>query len=296
MSGQPSADEVFVSHRPLLFSIAYEILGSVADTEDVLQESYLRWRDVDHACVTHPRAYLAQTAARQALMSLRSASRRREQYIGPWLPEPLATVADPEGADGPQHVLSGEAVTTAMLLVFETLTPEQRVVFVLREVFDFGYDEIALAVGKSKEAVRQINHRAHKRVNERRPSPVSDPARAQSTIERAVSAVAQGDINALMEVLSPEVVALVDGGGVVSAARGPVNGSRKVAQFLLGLVRVGGRRGEVGFRFSLYNGLPAVLVLIDGEIDSLTCIEVRNELIVAGYCVRNPAKLLNVAR
>ncbi|MEV8314540.1 sigma-70 family RNA polymerase sigma factor [Streptomyces sp. NPDC059900] len=159
MTDRPDPADEFASHRALLFSIAYEILGSVADAEDVLQDSYLRWRSVNHTSVENARAYLAQIVTRQALGVLRSAVRRREEYVGPWLPEPLLTSAAADAPEGLDHVLTGEAVTTAMLLVLESLTPTQRAVFVLREVFGFGYPEIAAAVDKSEDAVRQLNQR-----------------------------------------------------------------------------------------------------------------------------------------
>lgn len=294
MSAATAADQQFTEHRPLPFSIAYEILGSVVDAEDALQDSYLRWRAVNHAKVHNPRAYMAQIVARQALMMLRSASRRREEYIGPWLPEPLAGGSEASSPDGPEHVLSGEAVATAMLLVLETLSPEQRAVFVLREVFDFDYAEIAVAVDKSEAAVRQVNHRARKHVRARRHVTIAPPADVQPVLERFLAATATGEIQLLMDLLAPNVVVFVDGGGVVSAARRSVHGREKVAKFVLGLRRVGDRMGKVSFQAGIYNSMPAFLVLIDGKLDSLSCLEVHDDLITATYCVRNPAKLTAV--
>jgi RNA polymerase sigma-70 factor (ECF subfamily) len=282
----------FTAHRALLFSIAYEILGSVADAEDALQDSYLRWRDVNPSTVENKRSYIAQIVTRQALQMLRSASRKREEYIGPWLPEPLATST--AATSGPEHVLTGEAVSTAMLLVLESLTPDQRAVFVLREVFDFEYGEIAAAVGKSQAAVRQINHRARNHVRARRDVAITTPVDAQPALERCLAAVTSGDIQGLMDALAPDVVAIVDGGGVVNAARRPVRGRAKVARLMLALLRVWERMGLVSFRFGVYNGAPALLVLIEGKLDSLTCIEVHDGLITAAYGVRNPSKLAGV--
>ncbi|ADG77040.1 RNA polymerase, sigma-24 subunit, ECF subfamily OS=Tsukamurella paurometabola (strain ATCC 8368 /DSM / CCUG 35730 / CIP 100753 / JCM 10117 / KCTC 9821/ NBRC 16120 / NCIMB 702349 / NCTC 13040) OX=521096 GN=Tpau_0399 PE=3 SV=1 [Tsukamurella paurometabola] len=287
-----TAAEVFTEYRPLLFSIGYEILGSVADTEDVLQESYLRWSDVDLAVVENPRAYLARIVTRQALNALRGAARRREQYVGPWLPEPLET---PSGDAPTEHVLTGEAVTTAMLLVLESLTPTERAVFVLREVFGFGYPEIAEAVGKSEATVRQTAHRARGHVQARRPRTVVDPAVAQGAAERFLTAAATGDVQALMDVLAPDAVYLGDGGGVVSAARRPVHGADKVARMLIGLFRKGAAMGEMGLRFAVYNGMPAMVVSFDGVVDQVTCIEVDGAIVTGVYCVRNPAKLRSVS-
>ncbi|WP_067898679.1 RNA polymerase sigma-70 factor [Nocardia vaccinii] len=296
MNSSSDPDEEFTAHRPLLFSIAYEILGSVGDAEDVLQDSYLRWRTVDLAEIGNPRAYLAQIVTRQAMMTLRSAARRRESYVGPWLPEPLPSDGQ-EAPEGIRHVLTGEAVTTAMLLILETLTPLQRAVFVLREVFEFGYAEIASAVGRSEPAVRQVNRRARDHVRARRESvygAVAIPADAAAVAERFSIAAATGNVQSLMDVLAPEVVYLADGGGVVNAVRRPVRGPDKVARMLIGMLSKAGRMGEVGLRSAVYNGMPGVAITIDGVLDQITCIEVRGELVTAVYCVRNPEKLRTI--
>ncbi|GAA0992401.1 RNA polymerase sigma-70 factor [Nocardiopsis tropica] len=283
-----TAAELFTEYRPLLFSIGYEILGSVADTEDVLQESYLRWSEVNPGSVGNPRAYLARIVTRQSLNALRGAARRREEYVGPWLPEPLEA---PSGDVPAEHVLTGEAVTTAMLLVLESLTPTERAVFVLREVFGFGYPEIAEAVGKSEATVRQTAHPARGHVQARRPHTVVEPAAAQGAAERFLLAAATGDVQALMDVLAPDVVFLGDGGGVASAARRPVHGADRVARLLIGLFRKGSTMGEMGLRFAVYNGMPAMVVSFDGVVDMVTCIEVSGDAITGVYSVRNPAKL-----
>ncbi|GAA3947904.1 RNA polymerase sigma-70 factor [Gordonia caeni] len=287
-----TAAGTFAEYRPLLFSIAYEILGSVADTEDVLQDSYLRFARVDLDDVAHPRAYLAQLVTRQALNALRTAARRREEYVGPWLPEPLQTdTGDEPGA----HVLTGEAVSTAMLLVLETLTPTERAVFVLREVFDFGYPEIADAVGKKPAAVRQIAHRARNHVRARRTAALAEPAEARAVAERFLAAAATGDVQSLMDLLAPDVVFLGDGGGVRSAARRPVHGADKVARLVVGLLRVGAGLGAMGVRFAQYNGLPAVVVSFDGVVDTITCVEVTEGAVSGVYSLRNPEKLAGIA-
>lgn len=294
MTEQPDPADEFATHRALLFSIAYEILGSVADAEDVLQDSYLRWRSVNHTSVENARAYLAQIVTRQALGVLRSAVRRREKYVGPWLPEPLVTDAAGVAPDGIDHVLTGEAVTTAMLLVLEALTPTQRAVFVLREVFGFDYVEIAAAVGKSEAAVRQLNQRARNSVRARRHTAVATPAEAQPVAERFLTAAATGDLQGLMDLLAPDVVFLADGGGVVNAVRRPVVGPDKVARLLLGLLDKGARMGELDIRIGTYNGMHSVAVLIDGELDQVTSFEIRGGVVTAIYCVRNPEKLTAV--
>ncbi|KUL55352.1 RNA polymerase subunit sigma-24 [Streptomyces sp. NRRL F-4489] len=294
MSEQPHREDDFTEHRALLFSIAYEILGSVADAEDVLQDTYLRWRSVSHTAVENPRAYLAKIVTRQALGVLRSAVRRRERYVGPWLPEPLLTDAVGGAPDGVGHVLTGEAVTTAMLLLLDALTPAQRAVFVLREVFAFDYPEIAAAVGKSEAAVRQLNQRARTSVRAKRHTAVATPAQAQPIAERFLAAAVTGDVQGLMDVLAPDVVFLGDGGGIVTTALRPVAGPDKVARLLLGLLAKGARMGELDIRLGAYNGMPSVAVLIDGVLDQVTSIEVRGGAVTAVYCVRNPEKLTAV--
>ncbi|GGV23901.1 putative sigma factor [Streptomyces longisporoflavus] len=294
MTDRPDPADEFTAHRALLFSIAYEILGSVADAEDVLQDSYLRWRSVDHASVENARAYLARIVTRQALGVLRSAVRRREQYVGPWLPEPLQTSAAGDASDGIDHVLTGEAVTTAMLLVLESLTPTQRAVFVLREVFGFDYAEIAAAVDKSEDAVRQLNRRARNSVRARRQTAVAGPAEAQPIAERFMTAATTGDVQGLMDLLAPDVVFLADGGGNVTAVRQPVVGPDKVARLLLGLLDKGARMGELDIRVGTYNGMHSVVVLIDGRLDQMTSVEIRGDAVTAVYCVRNPEKLNSI--
>lgn len=290
MTGERSDDQ-FVAHRALLFSIAYEILGSVADAEDAVSQTWIRWRDVDMSTVDNPRAYLARIVTRQALNAARSAVRRREDYVGPWLPEPLEAPVN----DGLDHVLTGEAVTTAMLLVLESLTPTERAVFVLREVFDFDYREIATSVDKTETAVRQVAHRARNHVRARRPATVADLPHAQSVAERFLTSAATGDIQGLMDVLAPGVVYLGDGGGVVSAARRPVEGRDRVARMVAGLLAKGTDLGVVDFRATVVNGMPAIVASIDGVVDNVTCIEVTDARVTAVYTVRNPEKLTRLS-
>jgi len=214
-------DEPFVAHRNLLFTVAYEMLGSAADAEDVVQESWVRWADVDRAVVRDPRAYLVRIVTRQALNRLRTVSRRREEYVGEWLPEPLLT-----SPDVAEDVELAESVSIAMLTVLETLGPVERAVFVLREVFDTPYDEIAAAVGKKPAAVRQIVSRARNHVAARRPRMEVSRTEQEQVVERFVTAIDSGDLQGLMDVLAPDVVVVADGGGVVPAAIRPVSGAK----------------------------------------------------------------------
>src|SRR5947208_1914745 len=193
-----SATEAFVAHRNLLFTVAYEMLGSAADAEDVLQETWLRWVDVDLAQVRDHRAYLVRITTRQSLNRLRTMKRRKEAYVGPWLPEPLLTTPDVA-----EDVELADSVSLAMLTLLETLGPTERAVFVLREVFDFGYDEIAAAVDKTPAAVRQIAHRARSHVEERRPRAGATASQRDVVLQRFMAAAATGDIQSLMDVLAP---------------------------------------------------------------------------------------------
>jgi len=223
----------FAEHRDLLFTVAYEITGSVADAEDVVQETYLRWSEITgeaRAQIRNSRAYLASIATRQALNRLRSQSRRREEYVGPWLPEPLVTA--PDVAD---DVVLAESVSMAMMLVVESLTPDERAVFVLHEVFGFAHDEIAEAISKSPAAVRQIAHRARAHVQARRPRFARDDVVAAQVVQHFLEAAASGDLQQLMDVLAPDVVLLSDGGGKVSVNLRPVVTADRVARLLVGL-------------------------------------------------------------
>src|SRR5882672_6811026 len=245
------ATEAFLSHRNLLFTVAYELLGLAADAEDVLQETWLRWAGVDLGTVRDQRAYLVRITTRQALSQLRKLGRRRESYVGPWLPEPLLTAPDVA-----EDVELADSVSMAMLLVLETLTPNERAVFVLREVFDLAYDEIAEAVGKSPAAVRQIAHRARAHVAARRPRGVVSAAETRDALEAFQRAAETGDLQSLLDILAPDVVFLGDGGGVVQAVPAPVVGANRVARLLaIGL----GRIDAASLQPAQVNGYPALI-------------------------------------
>lgn len=283
------ATEAFIAHRNLLFTVAYEMLGSAVDAEDVLQETWLRWSGVDLGTVHDPRAYLIRITTRQALDRLRTLGRRKESYVGSWLPEPLLTT--PDVAD---DVELADSVSMAMMLVLETLTPTERVVFVLREVFALGYDEIAEAVGKSQAAVRQIAHRARAHVAARRPRGAVSPAETQEALDAFRRALETGDLQSLFDILAPDVVLLGDGGGVKQAVLRPVVGADKVGRLLIGgLSRIA---ATVSLRSAQVNGHPALLVQLDGVLDSVVTVRMDDGLITGLYSVRNPAKLSHMQR
>jgi len=278
-----SATEAFVAHRNLLFTVAYEMLGSAADAEDVLQETWLRWSGVDLDTVRDQRAYLVRITTRQALTRLRTLPRRKESYVGPWLPEPLLTAPDVA-----EDVALADSVSMAMLLVLETLTPTERAVFVLRDVFALEYDEIAAAVDKKQAAVRQIAHRARAHVAARRPRGVVSPAESRDALAAFQQAVETGDLQRLLDVLAPDVVLLTDGGGVVQAALAPIVGADQVAD-ILGRIRAG-----VSLHPAEVNGYPALIVRLDDEISAVLAIQLDDGLITGLYAVRNPEKLSRI--
>ncbi|KFU79994.1 RNA polymerase sigma-70 factor, ECF subfamily [Amycolatopsis lurida] len=279
-----TATEAFVAHRNLLFTVAYEMLGSAADAEDVLQETWLRWSGVDLGTVENPRAYLVRIATRQALGRLRTLGRRKESYVGPWLPEPLLT--SPDVAD---DVELADSVSMAMLLVLETLTPTERAVFVLREVFDVAYGEIAEAVGKTPAAVHQIAHRARAHVAARRPRGAASPGETKDVLDAFHRAVRTGDLQGLLDVLAPDVVFLGDGGGVVQAVLEPVVGAALVAPLLAASRPV--RDDRATMRTAQVNGHPALILRLGDEVDTVVALRVENGLITGLYAVRNPEKL-----
>jgi RNA polymerase sigma-70 factor (TIGR02957 family) len=273
----------FITHRSLLFTVAYEMLGSAADAEDVVQETWLRWADVERSEVREPRAYLVRIVTRQALNRLRTLARRREDYVGEWLPEPLLTTPDVA-----EDVELAESVSMAMLTVLETLTPTERAVFVLREVFDLPYDEIAAAVDKTTAAVRQVAHRAREHVAARRPRVQVDRAEQQRVVERFLAALTGGDLQGLLEVLAPDVVVVADGGGLVAAARRPVVGAEQVAAFLSKFSTV----APAALVDTLWlNGSLGGRVTLDGEVDTVMSFVVEGGRISRLYAVRNPYKL-----
>jgi RNA polymerase sigma-70 factor (TIGR02957 family) len=286
---ETDATEAFVAHRNLLFTVAYEMLGSAADAEDVLQETWLRWAGVDLDTVRDQRAYLVRITTRQALTRLRTLSRRKESYVGPWLPEPLLTAPDVA-----EDVELADSISMAMLLVLETLGPTERAVFVLREVFDLGYDEIAEAVEKSPAAVRQIAHRARAHVAARRPRGVVSPAETRVALEAFQRAVETGDLQSLLDILAPDVVALGDGGGVKQAVLRPIVGADKVARLLTaGLGRLG---AEMSVEPVQVNGYPALIMRLNGEIDGVVAVRIDDGFVTGLYYVRNPEKLSRVER
>jgi RNA polymerase sigma-70 factor (TIGR02957 family) len=290
-----STDErTFIEHRKLLFAIAYRILGSAADAEDVVQDAWLKWSAADRGQVADPKAYLSRIVSNLSMERLRSARHKRETYVGPWLPEPILT-----SADTAEDVAAAESVSIAMLVVLETLSPLERAVFVLKEVFDFSYAEIAAAVERSEAAVRQAGHRARNHVQARRPRFEADRGKKRAVTERFFAAATGGDINDLMELLAPDVTLWTDGGGKVRQALRPVEGMAKVAAWLAGVTKrpyEGVEIADMAAEVVDINGGPGVVFSAAGRVIATLTVDLDADGRIATiHNVANPDKLRAVA-
>jgi RNA polymerase sigma-70 factor (ECF subfamily) len=285
-----SVGDAFADHRNLLFAVAYDLLGSVADAEDVVQETWLRWSTVATEEIHNQRAYLVRIATTQSLNRLRANRSRRETYVGPWLPEPIV---EPDPAEEITDRAAREHdVSIAMLVVLETLSPAERAVFVLREVFGMAHDEVAVTLGRTPASVRQLAHRAREHVDARRPRFEADESKQRQATERFLQACVSGDMSRLLELLAPDVSLVSDGGGQVTAATRPIHGSDKVARFMIGVsqtapsdvqfVRINGAIGVVGYDADSAT-FVGLLDLVDDRIASI-------------YIMVNPDKLQHVHR
>jgi RNA polymerase sigma-70 factor (ECF subfamily) len=285
-------EAAFDRHRRLLFSVAYQMLGSVADAEDVVQDAWLRWSSADRSDVADERAYLVRTVSRLALDRLSSARARRETYVGSWLPEPLAT--GPE-ADPAETVELAERVSLAMLVVLETLSPVERAVFVLREVFGLPVAEVARVLDRSEAAVRQLAHRAREHVEARQPRFDADRVATQEVTERFLAACVGGDVDALLAALAPDVVLLSDGGGRAKAPLRPILGAAKVARFLAAVGPQGADVPGLMATIAEVNGAPAVVAWTGDGPYMITQVVVADGLIQQVILVTNPDKLAGIA-
>ncbi|WP_067805122.1 RNA polymerase sigma-70 factor [Actinomadura formosensis] len=294
MKGLTTMTDVFEEHRNLLFSVAYRMLGTVADAEDAVQDAWLRWSSGDRSGVAEPKAYLVRITTNVALDRLRSAQARRETYVGPWLPEPMLT--SPDIAEDAEL---SESVSMAMMVVLETLSPLERAVFVLKEVFGYPYAEIARALDRSEASVRQLGTRARKHVEARRPRFEAGGAERRAATERFLDAMLGGDINRLMEVLAPDVALWTDGGGKVKAPRRAIFGADKVGRWLAavhGRPYKGVEPADMGVRRVDINGEPAlVLDGPNGPISTITADVDASGRVLAIHLVANPDKLRSVS-
>jgi RNA polymerase sigma-70 factor (TIGR02957 family) len=287
-------EQTFVDHRKLLFAIAYRILGSAADAEDVVQDAWLKWSAADRGQVADPKSYLSRIVSNLSMERLRSARHKRETYVGPWLPEPILT-----SADTADDVAAAESVSMAMLVVLETLSPLERAVFVLKEVFDFSYAEIAAAVDRSEAAVRQAGHRARNHVQARRPRFEADPDKKRAATERFFAAATGGDINRLMQLLAPDVTLWTDGGGKVRQALRPIEGVAKVAAWIAGVSQrpyEGVEIADMTAEVVDINGGPGIVFSAAGRVIATLTIELDADGHIAViHNVANPDKLHAVA-
>jgi RNA polymerase sigma-70 factor (TIGR02957 family) len=278
-------DEIFEQHRGLLFGVAYRIMGSVADAEDTVQDAWMQWAKVDHGTVAQPKAYLVRTVSNLSLNRLRAAKARRESYVGPWLPEPLLTTPDVA-----EEAEMAESLSMAMLVVLETLTPTERAVFVLREAFGYSYAEVADALDRPEPTVRQLAHRARSHVQARRPRFDADDGQRREITERFRLACAGGDLNAMLALLAPDVIAVSDGGGKVSAARRPLYGADQVARWLIGVLAKP-VTADVVMQTVDINGEPGFLATVSGMPVGAMCLEIDGDVIRGLRMILNPDKL-----
>lgn len=286
---------LFAEHRRAMTGAAYRILGSLAAAEDAVQETWLRWAEVDLETVRNPRAYLLRAASRQALNAARHRARLREDYVGPWLPEPVGdvTVLGTHASGDPADVADlAESVSLAMLVVLESLSPLERAAFVLREVFGVPFDEVAATLGRTPESARQLVHRAREHVRERAPRHPVDRSTHREVTERFLAAAAGGSIEDVVRLMSPDVVLVTDGGGKRRAALKPIYGVEKVVRFARGVIER--PDVQVSLRIEEVNGEAAILMTRPDGLDGTVTLVVDDGLITAIYLVRNPDKLGHV--
>jgi RNA polymerase sigma-70 factor (ECF subfamily) len=287
-------DDAFAELRPLLFSIAYRMLGSATDAEDIVQEAYLRFHRETAAGteVESTKSYLSAVTTRLCIDHLRSARVRRESYVGTWLPEPLLT---DEGSDAERHAETADSLSMGFLVLLESLTPVERAVFLLREVFEYDYGEIASVVGKSEENCRQIAVRARRQVQAGKPRFAASKAERDTLARRFFQAAAEGDVEGLVGLLAADVVAYADGGGKATAFPRPVHGREKVVRLLQGPAARGERLSVSGMRMAEINGQPGALFLDpDGVPVVAVSLDIADGQIQSLHAVSNPEKLAHL--
>jgi RNA polymerase sigma-70 factor (ECF subfamily) len=277
----------FNRYRTLLFSIAYRMLGSAGDAEDLVQEAYLRWESAPAEEVRSPKAYLSAVVTRLCIDFLKSARVKREVYVGPWLPEPLLTGETP---DMTRNVELAESISMAFLLLLESLGPVERAVFLLHEVFDYSFAEIAEIVGKSEANCRQMARRAKEHLREQRPRFRVSKEQQEHTTERFLQVCAGGDMQGLLNMLTKDAVLMSDGGGKAQAARNPIVGPTNVARFIFGVLGKLPPGSQFMVKLAEVNGQPGILGYLDGVLNDVTLLECEGNLVRAVYIVVNPEK------
>jgi RNA polymerase sigma-70 factor, ECF subfamily len=280
---------VFQEHRALLFGIAYRMLGSVAEAEDMVQETFLRWQDQSMDEVKSAKAWLTTATTRLCIDHLRSARVRREEYVGVWLPEPLV---ETHVERGDRETGLADSLSTAFLVLLETLTPAERAVFLLREVFEYEYDQIGRIIEKTESNCRQMVRRAREHVAAGKSRFQPSPGHDERLLKEFLRTCREGDSEGLLALLSEDAALYSDGGGKVPAAPEPVVGKARVARFLIGVSKLAAASGE--FQFARVNSTPGILRFQDGQLVQTTALQVDHERIVGIYIVRNPDKLKHV--
>ena len=288
MTSDGSRDAAFEAAQPRLFGLAYRMLGSVMEAEDVVQDAWLRWRNVDAAAIREPAAFLTTVTTRLCMDRLRSARARRETYVGPWLPEPLVT--EPDAAE---HAELADSLATALLVLLEKLSPAERAAFLLRDVFGYGYDEIAGMVERSPQACRQLVSRARARLGEVPSGAAASRAQGWRLAETFLAACATGDVSALMALLAPDAVLLSDGGGHVQAARNPVHGAERVARFLVGIVAKA--PDDIEAVVATVNGQPGAVLRWSGVTMGTIGLDIGGDVVNGVHIVVNPHKLQHLS-
>jgi RNA polymerase sigma-70 factor, ECF subfamily len=286
----PQADVIFEEHRPLLSRLAYRMLGSRSDAEDVVQEAYLRWAKVNSHAVQSPRAYLLSIVTRLCIDARQSVEARKMTYVGPWLPEPIV---EPAEADPGASLETAESVSMALLLILESLSPVERAAYLLRRIFDYDYDVIARILERSEPSCRQLVSRAEQRIHDQRPRFDADPAQAERLTGAFLQACSTGDLNGLLHILASDAVLYSDGGGKVHAALAPIRGADKIARFFLGITKKTPPNMEV--RSARVNGQPGLITSVDGQLTDVLTLDVVDGRIASCFIIRNPDKLGRVA-
>jgi RNA polymerase sigma-70 factor, ECF subfamily len=286
--------DVFEEYRPLLFAIAYRMLGSVPEAEDVVQNAYIRYSQMPPGSINSPKAFLSTVVTRLCLNQLQSARAQRESYLGPWLPDPLLTEDEDDPRSPSRRAEMLESISMAFLVLLERLTPVERAVFLLREVFDYSYPEIAEMVEKSEDAVRQIFHRAKKFLADERPRFTPSTKHHEQLLGSFMRAVQNGDLGGLTSLLTSDVTMWADSGGKVrGAATRPLHGPYAVAQFMIGSLRF--VQGTLSAEVRSVNGEPALLLREDGKPLVVVCMTFVDEAIGDIRVIGNPDKLAHLA-
>jgi RNA polymerase sigma-70 factor, ECF subfamily len=283
------ADPVFEENRHVLFRLAYRMLGSQSDADDVMQEAYLRWTKVSRDTVKSPRSYLHSIVTHLCIDQRKTIDERKQTYVGPWLPEPIVEAAATVERDS---VEAAESVSMALLLILESLSPAERAAYLLRRIFDYPYEEISEILGKPEPGCRQLVSRAETRILEKRPRFEADPAKVEQLTESFIQACSTGDLAGLVEILAEDAVLYSDGGGKVAAALAPIRGADHIARFFLGILKKA--PPGVEYRLVRVNGQPGLLAVLHGEAVNLLTFDVVDGRIATCFVVRNPEKLARV--